>query len=390
MPGIVKGRLSLRALARCGRVAQSLTLGRRAPIGLVVVLVFAVSTLRAQTFEPSLTVGGGIQTSYQHVEADAAPDDQFSLGHARIYLSGDITPNISAMFNTEYNTNDNSMQILDAAAQFHTSSPMFNVWFGRFIPPTDRDNFTGPFYSNEWGLYDDGIQDGYPDVFQGRDNGIAYWGDFKAGTVKIKASVGAFSVQDGDPEVLWAGRVQLDFWDPENGYYLNSTYYGDKNLIAIAVASQVQADKTGTAKPTATTVDFLLEKKVLNGGAFTVESEFGDYNGLGGYYPNYGNDTGAYGLVSFLEPKVVGIGKFEVLAKYAIADATDGAFISDAHGPRFQSFQQDTTEVNVDYVIKQFDARLMSFYRNLRFNAVNLDTWEAGIGLQIQISKTIK
>ena len=61
----------------------------------------------------------------------------------------------------------------------------------------------------------------------------------------------------------WAGRLQIDFWDPENGYYLNGTYYGDKNLLAIAVATQVQADRTGTAKPTATTVDFLFEKKVL-------------------------------------------------------------------------------------------------------------------------------
>ena len=85
---------------------------------------------------------------------------------------------------------------------------MFNVWFGRFIPPTDRDNFTGPFYSNEWGVYDDGIQDGYPSVFQGRDNGIAYWGDFKADIVKIKASIGAFdgsSLHGGDSEVLVGG-----------------------------------------------------------------------------------------------------------------------------------------------------------------------------------------
>ena len=42
------------------------------------------------------------------------------------------------------------------------------------------------------GVYTDGIQDGYPFVFQGRDNGVAYWGDFKAGIAKFKLSVGGF------------------------------------------------------------------------------------------------------------------------------------------------------------------------------------------------------
>ena len=246
---------------------------------------------------------------------------------------------------------------------------------------------------NEWDMFTDGIQDGYPSVYQGRDNVVAYWGDFKANIVKIKASAGVFdgSSVDGDKNVIWAGRLQFDFWDPENGYYLNSTYYGDKNLIALGVATQAQADAKGSATAEATTVDFLLEKKVLNGGAFTVASEFSDYNGLGGYFANYGNSSGTYGLVSFLEPKEIGIGKFEFLGKYAIAEFTDGAFtIVDEHGAYFQSFRQDTTEVDVDYIIKQFDARLMSFYRNTHFNDVNLDSWAAGIGLQIQLSKTIK
>ena len=34
------------------------------------------------------------------------------------------------------------------------------------------------------------------------------------------------------------------------------------------------------------------------------------------------------------------------------------------------SYRQNTTEVNFDYIIKQFDARVMSFYKDTRFNAV--------------------
>jgi len=341
-------------------------------------LLLAASPLLAQTFEPSFTVGGGIQTSYDHFEPAAGDSlDQFSLDHARLYFSGDVTSNISFMFNTDYNNVTNNMEILDAVGEFHIN-PMLNVWAGRFLPPSDRANLYGPFYSNEWAVFTDGIQDGYPFVFQGRDNGVMYWGDFKAGIAKIKVSAGAFdgASATSDKSVIWAGRVQIDFWDPENGYYLNGTYYGDKNLLAIGGATQVQAGKT------ATTVDFLMERKVPGAGAFTIESEYSRYNGLGGYDAHYSKSQGAYGLASFLIPEKIGWGKFELLGKYAIAQFTDG--IDTSH----PSYRQNTLEVNVSYIIKQFDARVMTFYKNTTFNAVQLNDWQAGVGLQLQISKT--
>src|SRR5690349_24201303 len=47
-----------------------------------------------------------------------------------------------------------------AVAQF-SFSDKFNIWAGRFLPPSDRANLYGPYYSNHWGVYTDGIQDGY-------------------------------------------------------------------------------------------------------------------------------------------------------------------------------------------------------------------------------------
>ena len=58
----------------------------------------------------------------------------------------------------------------------------------------------------------------------------------------------------------------MDFWDQEGGYYLNGTYYGDKNLLALAAAGQVQG-----SNKTAYNVDFLLERKVPVGGAVSEE-----------------------------------------------------------------------------------------------------------------------
>jgi hypothetical protein len=364
--------------AFCVRNTRALGLARYSLVWLAALLPLLASPSFGQTFDPTFTVGAGMQTSYDHDEPSGAPGlDQFSLSHARLYFKGDILSNISVMLNTEYSSSTNNLQILDAVGQFH-ATPQFNLWFGRFLPPSDRANLYGPFYSNEWFIFTDSIQDGYPSVFSGRDNGVTYWGDFKAGFAKIKVSAGAFdgSSANGNASLIWAGRVQIDFWDPEDGYYLNGTYYGDKNLLAFAGATQVQSGKT------ATTADFLMERKVLAGGAFTVESEYSNYNRLGGYNANYPQSQGAYGLASFLIPKQVGIGKFEVLGKYAIAQFTGGTVTH-------PSYRQNTAEVNFSYIIKKFDARVMSFYKSTRFNAVQSNDWEAGVGLQLQISKTL-
>ena len=325
--------------------------------------------LSAQIDLGPITVGAGLRTSFVNTQPDAGSiTNQFLLNDIRLYVNGPVNKYIKFMFNTDYDSSNNSVNILDAVARIEISSK-FNIWAGRFLEPSDRANLYGPFFAHEWNVYTDGIQDGYPFVYQGRDNGVAYWGTFAK---KVKVSVGAFDGRsaDGNPKVVGAGRVQIDFWDPEDGYYLNGTYYGDKNLLAIGGASQVQDGHT------ATTVDFLLEKKLPNGGTFTVESEYADYNRLGGYDPKYAKSQGAYGLASYIFPKQVGVGKIEILGKYAKADFTHGAA---------PNYDQKTTAFNLNYIIKQFNARVMSFCQNVRFNRGKSDFWQAGIGLQVQM-----
>jgi hypothetical protein len=328
---------------------------------------------RAQVNLGPITVGAGLQTSFEHTQPDTGKStDQFLLNHARIYISGPVTDSIKFMFNTDYDSVTNKIGVLDAVAQIGVSSKI-NIWAGRFLPPSDRANLYGPFYSHEWAVYRDGVQDGYPFVYQGRDTGVVYWGDFAK---KVKVSAGAFDggSATGNSKVLVAARVQIDFWDPEEGYYLNGTYYGDKNLLAIGGATQIQGGRT------ASTGDFLLEKKLPNGGVVSIESEYSNYNRLGGYDGTYAKSQGAYGLGSYLFPKSVTIGKFtgkfEILGKYARAEFTHGTTAN---------YNQGTTEVNFNYVIKQFKARVMTFYQDTRFNRVQPDTWHAGIGLQIQM-----
>jgi hypothetical protein len=333
----------------------------------------------AETALPPVSVGAGVRTSFTHESIDVpgtindTETDDFTLDSARIYLSGKVTENISLMFNTEYNGTDQSLVVMDAAAQF-AFSDSFNIWAGRFLPPSDRSNLYGPYYASNWGVYQDGVQDGYPSTSIGRDDGVMYWGQF--GMAKL--SVGVFDVPatTGDSSVLSAARLQFDFWDAENGYYLNGTYYGDKDILAVGVAAQtVDGDS-------AYSVDFLLEKKLAGAGVITVEAEYAKYDGLGGYVPGTTSD-GWYVLGAYMFPAQVGIGKFQLLAKYGQATFKDAV-------PPISPLEPDldTLEFNINYVIKQFNARVSAFYidSDLSSSATSfVKGKQYGIGLQVQM-----
>ena len=334
-------------------------------------LLMAATPLLAQTAPPPVSVGAGVQTSMVATSPDGGDTTtSFPLNSVRLYVSGTAAPKITYMFNTEYDS-ANHVNVLDAAAQFAVSDKA-NFWIGRFLPPSDRANLYGPYYSNEWATYTDGVQDGYPFVATGRDNGVMYWGQFD----KVKVSAGAFdgASATGKTNVIGAGRVQIDLWDPEGGYYLNGTYYGGKNLLAFGVAGQVQDGNSAYSG------DFLLEKKVPGGGAFTIEAELAKYDKLGGYNSRYGTDAGGYVLASYLFPPAMGMtGKFQVMGKFAKASFSKGLTFVD------KDFDQKTTEVNVNYIIKDFNARLMLFFKNTSFTAVQTNSKQVGIGVQLQM-----
>ena len=343
-----------------------------------------LTTFAAEVNLPPISVGAGIRTSFTSTDIDGADEDvnDFALNSARIYISGKATENISLMFNTEYNSDDEEMRVIDAVAQF-SFSDKFNIWAGRFLPPSDRANLYGPYYASHWGVYVDGIQDGYPFETEGRDDGLMYWGQF--GIAKVSA--GAFDVQGltkGDSDVLYAGRVQLDFWDAEAGYYLNGTYYGAKDLLAVGVAGQTASGEN------AYSLDFLLEKKLGNAGVVTVEAEYAKYDGLGGYpTPRntlsgipvaYESSDGYYLLGAYLFPMQMGIGNLQVLGKWAEAtyDYSVGGDVD-----------QTTIELNLNYIIKEFNARISLFVIDVDFSPTSVfvrpDGTTMGLGLQVQI-----
>lgn len=323
---------------------------------------------------PPISIGAGLRTQFESTNPSGGSNtvNDFNINNARLYLGGSVTDNIKLMFNTDYSSASSDLQVMDAVVRFEFSD-VFNIWAGRFLAPTDRANLYGPFYASNWNVYEDGVQDGYPGIVQGRQNGVAYWGQF--GIAKV--SFGLFDAPGtfGEGEVLTSGRVQLDFWDPEAGYYLNGTYYGEKDLLAVGLAGQTSAGKH------AYTLDALLEKKLPNGGVVTLEAEAARYDELGGYGGidgSYTDSNGWYGLAAYLFPQKLGIGKVQLLGKYGAARFNDTV----GEGPEYE---QTTMEFNINYLIKAFDARLSLFFKDTKLDAGLPDSTQIGVGVQVQI-----
>ena len=146
---------------RCVRNERAFLARRSAPgLLLLLGLLIAAPQSRAQVALGPVTVGAGLRTSFVNTEPTGSDStNQFLVNDARIYINGPVTDKIKFMFNTDYDGATDHVAVLDAVARFEFSSK-FNIWAGRFLPPSDRANLYGPFYAHHWAVYTDGIQDG--------------------------------------------------------------------------------------------------------------------------------------------------------------------------------------------------------------------------------------
>jgi hypothetical protein len=346
--------------------------------GGAVLALLATNARAADVTLPPISVGAGLITSYNNDNAAASggssSSNHFNLDSIRLYLGGSVTDTIKLTFDTEYSQGDNSVKVLDGIARFEFS-PVVNIWAGRFLPPSDRANLAGPYYADDLFPFAGGVADFYPSVATGRDNGVAYWGQFDI--IKVQLGVfdgtsasGAAGGGIGNNKLITAARIMADFWDPENGYYLNGTYYGEKNVLALGVAVQNQGSDTsegGSKGGTAYSIDGIVEKNLGTAGVVNGEAEYQHDTGL------INSSSGWSATASYLFPTVVGIGKFQVLGKYV--DKT-------THGT--VDFTGKTKEVNLNYVIKGFNARVGLYYLNSEESAGSTAR-QIGAKLQLQM-----
>jgi len=239
----------------------------------------------------------------------------------RPYIGGQVAPWLKFSGNLDLNTADASrIHVLDAIGQFEPTD-LFNVWIGRFLPPSDRANLSGPYYQNAWNFPT--TVNGYPSIYAGRDDGAAVWGQIGKGQLKYQA--GVFTLDPSIPmsQAIYAARVVFNALDPEPGYYNSSTYYGAKDVLALGAALQYKKtlDPAGDKKFLGFNFDLLFEKKLIASDVLSLE---------GAYYNfDQGNDAArqgwsAFGLASWLFGSKLGPGRAQPMFRYQHAEAPAG------------------------------------------------------------------
>jgi len=345
------------------------------------------------------SIGLGFRSSFAITEDGAPsgtdPSKGVSLENMRLYTAGQVHKNITLEFNTELSNgnstlsrdSDQSIRVLDAVAKFSIKG--FDVWAGRFLPPSDRSNLDGPFYLNN---FDFPIVQAYPAIFAGRDNGIAIMREYGGG--KFKWSYGAFEGRtnntnsDTNPDqtdsLLHAARFTYNFWAPEPGYYTTSSYYGTKDVLAVAFVFQHENNGAGTATETETgdftawNVDVLMEKKLGNGGVVNLEGAYYDYDMDDKTDASLIQGEGYLALGSYLLPQQMGWGKLQPYVRYQHF-ARDNTNASANRGNR------TVTEGGVNYIIDGQNAKITTSYSADR-NGSNADAKNTfKVGFQFQL-----
>jgi hypothetical protein len=335
-----------------------------------------------------VSIGFGMIGSYSSVEDAAANgkdrSNDFSLDSARLYLSGSFNKYIKGMLNTEKSGGGTggNWEIIDANVQFQLT-PEVAIWAGRFLSPSDRANMAGPYYSMGGGYWANiASRYGWNGGIIGRDEGVAIVGS--AMDNMIGYSFGAFQGDNtfrfsginaqsesstsattlgADDKLMYAGRLQVDFWDPEPGYYGTGNYYGAKDILAIGIAARQKSD--GAISTSAVgdyksySVDFLLEKKDVGPGTFSAEAAYYDYDTDDVFLSEQGKAYSAG--VAYLFNSKVGWGAFMPFLRYqkfkaegATNDVGVNTSTSDVDTKRF--------EIGTNYVIEPYNAMITAAY----------------------------
>jgi hypothetical protein len=331
------------------------------------------------------TVGVGIRADLSFDPDREAPEDDpvYTVGHnLRPYISGQVHEYIKFEGNLDSNAGD--IVVLDAVIklEFHD---YFNIWAGRFLPPSDRANLSGPYFQNAW-TYPGGVH-AYPSGYAGRNDGVAIWGQINGGLFKWQ--LGAFDMGGGTADPRLAGRLTFNVLDPEPGYYNSSTYYGQKDILAFGATVQHKPAPEGAADEAADTLwnlDALFEKTFVGAGTLDIEGAFYGFDGADA-------GTSFFALASFMIEPVLGFGRLQPMLRVQRAAWGEGdtfsAFGTAYTPPPEVDASLLTLDASLQYIINGHNARLAATVSHTAFD-VNIEGSDAVtdtvfiLGAQIQ------
>ena len=363
------------------------------------------STISAMKgLQDRVSLGMGMRTSFTTTEDAAGSkgdgvsggrswDKNFDVDNMRLYFGAKVTDNIRMEFNTEISNTtgvDDDIRLLDAFVEY-TWNDYAHVRFGRHLPASDRYNLDGPYYQNSFDFPGPGIS-AYPFKSTGRAEGVSYWGQYAGGKFKwqLSALEGAETgTNNEDPDhLMYTGRVTYNFWEPEPGYYNSSTFYGEKDVLAIGLVGVHQSDGAGTAATptdyTAYNIDFLLEKN-FGWGTIDIEAAYFDYtnHGTSGGTGSVGGAGQAWNVgFSYLYPEKIGWGAPQLVTRYVEYNPTESDTAS--------KWTQNKLELGLHYIIQGHNAKIALIYSNSHLGSTgteadwNEDQNAVRLGMQFQ------
>jgi hypothetical protein len=271
-----------------------------------------------------------------------------------------------------------TLNVMDLIAQFKACNE-FQIWAGRLLVPSDRFNFSGPFFTIPWnypGFYPNGQVILPHTGATGRDQGMTFWGN--ALDAKLKYYAGVYGIDQGSPvstvpalgNPYYSGRVSYSLQGSEPGYFGSSTYYGATNVVTIGLAGQYQKDGLSATQDAGLFMaDAMVEENL--GGAGTVTA-IGQFYG----FSNGSTVQDAYFLMlADLLPMAVGPGKLQPLLR-----------IQQTFNPGWALF-----DAALAYVFKDYSGRVVLTYQHGDTGAESASNPHGGVisnsmqlGIQLQ------
>lgn len=299
------------------------------------------------------------------VQGATDPEKLNDVSLDTLYLEARFSGALNKYFGWQANFNGNARpagssgyaSIMDMILKIDLVDEL-HLWAGRLLVPSDRSNFSGPFFMSPWnypGVYAVGSKGGFigPKTgANGRDDGLVVWGEFMGG--KAKYFAGAFNLDNAVQHPLYSGRINLALWGDEPGFWGSSTYYGEKNLVAIGGGYQYQKDGSGNIDPATLNGDtdldiaigdLLAEASLPGVGTFSLEGTY--------YHFDKGEPArqAFYVLASFLTADYLGVGRLQPLVRWQQTSPQTG-------GTRWTML-----DAFVTYVIYGYNLKLTAGYQ---------------------------
>ena len=221
--------------------------------------------------DSNLELGFRLQTQFlssTNSQADAEGDheEKFLLRRARIRLGGSVTKWVKFFIqvgsDSEEDGSVGDAQVIDGFINLHLLDQA-QIIMGEHMAPAGRQHLTSSAammaidrpgitdYNLTWGLnggavfntafFDDGNLDLSGDGNVNRDIGVTLFGSTSfTETFHVKYYVGGYTgiqfMNNAEDKERVTGRVQLNFFEPEPGFYNLSTYLGAKKTVAIGAS----------------------------------------------------------------------------------------------------------------------------------------------------------